>query len=60
LIEKFYQGRSKVENDARQERPVEIATESTTVKYFYAPVFERLLKRWDLCNNNIGKGYVEK
>jgi hypothetical protein len=62
-VEKFYQGRSKVADDARLCRPVEIATEAMWLrqqsKYLYAAGFDALVKQWDR-SMNVGGGYIGK
>jgi hypothetical protein len=55
LVEKFYQGRSKVAVDSR--RSAEVS--ETTVKRLLSVGFDALVKRWDKCIS-VGGGYVEK
>jgi hypothetical protein len=51
-VTKFFQGRSKVADDADKLRRQQS-------KDFYIAGFDALVKRWDNCIN-VGGGYVEK
>jgi len=61
-VQKFWEGRTSIEDEHRAGRPVEIATPETfqqQPKEFYAAGFQGLVKRWDKCLNLYGD-YVEK